>query len=203
MLKYILILILIIIGNLCFSQTHLAIKYNKTAVRLNDSAVNIVFKGARSKESLLSANKLLDSAIKIDPSDPILYTNKIAYLCHLGNFKDALKENDNLSKLQPNVPEIIEGHGLMLYKLGYKERSMKDFKTAHKLFENQYHESHKVGGLKNLAFSTYLVVGRDSANILINKEKYRYKDDLRSNRELDNFVKYIFSKINIDNALLL
>ncbi|MEX8549414.1 MAG: type IV pilus biogenesis/stability protein PilW [Mucilaginibacter sp.] len=204
MLKYNLIFILIIICNYCFSQT-LVIpnKYNKNAVKLNDSAVNIAFKGGRSKESLLLANKLLDSAIKIDPSDQTLYTNKIAYLCHMGKFKDALKQNEILSKVQRDVPEIIEGHGLMLYKLGDRAKAMKDFKHAHQLYENQYLKSHKVGRLINLAFNTYLIVDRASASALINREKYRYKNDLRSKQQLDDFEKYIFPKVNVDNALLL
>lgn len=204
MLKYNLIFILIIIGNYCFSQNSvIPNNYNKTAIKLNDSAVNIVFKGANSKESLMIAIKLLDSATKIETKDPVLYSNKILYLNHLGRFKEALKQNEILLKISQNTPTVIETRGLILYKLGDKVNAEKNFKIAHDLISKQYFKAHKVSDLKGLAFSTLLVAGRDSANNLINKEKYRYKDDKWSKRVLDDFALYLFPKINVDNALIL
>ncbi|MEX8546237.1 MAG: tetratricopeptide repeat protein, partial [Mucilaginibacter sp.] len=186
--KYVLIYFLLFSGNIGFSQnTIIKNNYNKAAIKLNDSAVNVVFKGARSKESLALAIRLLDSATTIEKRDPVLYSNKVKYLNYSGRFKEALKQNEILFKISKNLPTVIETRGLILYKLGDKVNAEKNFKIAHQLLEKQYFENPKVGVLENLAFSTYLIMGRDSANDLLNKEKYRYKDD-RFKRQLNDFI---------------
>jgi len=193
-------IVLLFTSNISIAQQPSKSNHDK-ANELNSKAVNIVFKGEHSEESLNIANRMLDSAIILDPGYPILYTNKIQNLCMLKDYEQALLVNGKLLKLQPNTPEIIMGRGLILNKLGKKSQAMSNFKQSSRIFEKQYIESPNLKILENLAFNRYLVYNRDSAYALINREKYRFQSPLRTKNQLDTFTQKIFPMLNKDNAL--
>lgn len=186
--------------NIANAQTIKKLNHTK-ANKLNSKAVNLVFISERSKASLISANKILDSAMALDPNYPILYTNKIQNLCKLKDYVQALSVNQMLLKLQPNTPEIIMGNGLILNKLGKTKMAMQKFKESSKIFEKQYSLNPKLTILENLSFNRYLIYNRDSAYALIKREKYRYQKQLRTKNQLDSFTEEILPKLTKDNVL--
>ncbi len=192
--------VVIMFNNTALSQGNPKLNRIKSN-ELNSKAVKIVFQSERSKESLILANKILDSAIAVDPQYPILYTNKIQNLCMLKEYEQALTVNESLLKLQPNTPEIIMGRGLILNKLGNTSKAMNTFRQSCKIFEKQFAENHNLTALENLAFNKYLIYNRDSAYALINREKYRFQNSLRTKNQLNSFSEKILPRLTKDNAL--
>ncbi|MGZ3754380.1 MAG: tetratricopeptide repeat protein [Mucilaginibacter sp.] len=79
------------------------LKYNREAIRLNDTAVNREMSAMGNHYSALkNAIVLLDSATKIDSNYIIAYNNKFNFQMQLGRYKDAVRTGKQILRLEPN-----------------------------------------------------------------------------------------------------
>lgn len=93
-------------------NTKSEIKYNKTAIALNNQATSFVLTNPD------SALILLDSAIKIDPSYYLAYNNKAGIYTSQKRLKKALKELEMVIKVKPDLAEAYGAVGSLTHILG-------------------------------------------------------------------------------------
>ena len=169
-------------------------QYDKKAIELNNEATLIL---SKNPDSLRKANKLLDSAIKIDPGYTIAYGNKIQTLVKLKEYQEALKWNDSLIAISP-IAETIMFKGLLIEKLSGKSEAIKTYQSSYKLFATRYTSSVNLGNLKNLCVNEMLLNGKIRAISLLDKEESKFTSNEMN--DLNDFRRYL-AELSIDSFL--
>ncbi len=79
------------------NKQHLSMQ-SKMAVKLSNTACN----HGKYEEAI----KQYSDAIKLDPTNHLLYSNRSAAFIKIGKFEDALKDADVAVKLSPSWPKV-------------------------------------------------------------------------------------------------
>jgi tetratricopeptide (TPR) repeat protein len=114
--------------------------YDSISLSLNSEAVRLLnkYKATRDTSSSRLLNKsliLIDSAIAIDDSYPLLYYNKIQILANLGNWDSALFTFNLAYNKYPNNPYLFLARGFLSASKGNLDDALNDFRHSYFLFE--------------------------------------------------------------------
>lgn len=164
---------------------------NSEAIKLNNRAVELYGKSFMHREYLQEAIKLLDSAISIQPRYIIAYENLAQYSAENKEYKKAMEALDTLEKLRPNHPEFLIEKGKLYAVKGQVKQSRVNYLKADKILKEKYEQEHGINELKNIAYIKLLLYNIDSSFAFIDREKYRFQNNVRQRQELFYFKKNI------------
>ncbi|MGB4775957.1 MAG: hypothetical protein WBP45_12340 [Daejeonella sp.] len=178
------------------------VTYNKKSIALNNEAVMLLLKEGRNRDSiLLRANQLLDSAIQIDRTYHLAYSNKIQNLVKLKQYQQALAWSDSALSIRPGLAEVLTGKGLVYDKLGDSSRAKASYMAGNVIYESRYASEPTVHNLISLAFNYYLSYSKAKCFELIEEEEeYRFKNSSKD-RETLNKAKVRLNKIKREEIL--
>ena len=199
-MKYFCIGLFLFVTTSCNAQDK-NVSVNKEAIALNNEAVQVSIYGSGNRhDRLIRANQLLDSAIKIDRSCYLAYTNKIQNLVKLKQYHQALAWSDSVLNVKPDLAEVLTGKGLIYDKLGDTSRAQMNYIAGNPIYESRYASNHNINNLKGLAFNYYLSYGKSKAFELLDQEKYRFKNSHTELEEINKF-KTLVNKVTKDELL--
>lgn len=125
-------LLLIVINLFSCAQEN---KVREQAIKLNNEAMSYSL-GKDDSISLKNSIKLLDSAIAIDSTYLLAYTNKVSLLFQLKNYEDVIKTIDKMSNFTEKSAYIFMMKGIAYKKIGFNELANSNLFEAFKISSN-------------------------------------------------------------------
>ena len=168
--KYLFLLTLISLA--CQSQAQV---FNKKAIELNDKAVKILQGSGSLGYRIEKSNRLLDSAISIDPKYTIAYQNKLNNLITIKSYNEAITVANSLYKIKPSI-EIGTAKSALLHKKGNIEEVRSNFDQVIRQAEKQYLSQPNPTLLCNIALAHFLNNQRQKALDLLDSEVNKFND---------------------------
>jgi tetratricopeptide (TPR) repeat protein len=115
--------------------------FDSISLALNNEATQLLneYKAQNDTSITILLNKsliLIDSALAIDDSFPLLYYNKIQILANLGKRDSALYTFDLAHNKYPNNPYLFLARGILFARKGNLDDALNDFRHSFFLFEN-------------------------------------------------------------------
>ncbi|MEO6976834.1 MAG: hypothetical protein ABI113_00605 [Mucilaginibacter sp.] len=154
-------------------------KINPEARKLNDSAINIVFRGIPTDSGAYkNAISVLNQATNIDSDYYIAYKNRFSYQSALKQYGGALESAKHMLKLHPNDPNVLTLTGEAYEWTG-------DKKTATSYYEKalpNYNKLLDTMSIKNRGYSGF-VISKATVLTLLNKKE-----------QSDTYIKEVLKK---------
>lgn len=155
-------------------------KSDPLSVELNNRAMtlwqNELLKDRPDSYTLALVIELLDSAITIDSSNYIPYTNKSNVLCNMGHKQEAVAVMEKCIKNKPGFAEGINFLGMLYEALGKKKEAMRNYENALAVFEKRYREKHSFNDRGN-GIIVLLQLGRKKeADSLAGRLRYEFPE---------------------------
>lgn len=149
--------------------------FNKKAIELNDKAVKNLQGNGSLNYRIEKSNRLLDSAILIEPKYTIAYQNKLNNLITIKSYNEAIAVANSLYKMKPSI-EIGTAKSALLHKKGNFEEARSNFDQVIKQAERQYHDKPNSTLLCNIAVAHFLNNQRQKAFDLLDSQINKFND---------------------------
>ncbi|MEO6630199.1 MAG: hypothetical protein ABIN13_00715, partial [Mucilaginibacter sp.] len=154
-------------------------KINPEARKLNDSAINIVFRGIPTDSGAYkNAIGVLNRAIKIDSDYYTAYKNRFSYQSALKEYNGALESAKQMLKLHPNDPSVLTLTGEAYEWTGNKTSATLCYNNA----LPNYDRILDTMSVQNRSYSG-LTTGKAMVLILLNKKE-----------QSDSYIKEVLKK---------
>lgn len=171
----------------CAQQTKKYIP-NKTAMQLNDSAMQLSMHSTQDS-SYQKAILLLDKATAIDTNYFIAYFNKLSYQCRLKQYDKAIQTAKHINLIRPNFVDQYVTVGVLYEKTG-------DTITAKKYYNialNQFDKILDTMSIKNKNYNM-LLMGK-GIDLILAGQQFRGNEILKQlyNNPADDLFKDLVS----------
>ncbi|MEJ5994960.1 hypothetical protein WG904_11080 [Pedobacter sp. Du54] len=194
-MKAILFFILLALNLPCEAQSSVRQK----SISLNNKAIKVSRELGDRNKKLKQANLILDSAIRIDPTNLMPYTNKLNNLIALKEYESAIEVTNSALKVKP-VLELLTAKGALLQKTGNLSEARQMYKKALNFGQNTYKLKPSSTLLCNLAVLHNLLEGKKKTLEFLNLEKANFANDPRGLKNIEAFEK-ILPNLTVDKIL--
>ncbi|GAB1463600.1 tetratricopeptide repeat protein [Pedobacter sp.] len=163
--------------------------HNK-AKEFNNRAIKLTLEQGRFEDKLERANRLLDSAILIDPNYVVARQNKLNNLITLKKYDLAISSADEILKRKSSI-EIATAKAALLHKKGKNKEVKQVFDKEISMAIDKYKKKPSSTLLCNIALAYFLNGEKEKALNLLDTEKQKFTNDIKTKQQIEAFRKQL------------